>query len=56
MNYTQTIKTKATKKISFLSIANEIEKWWGKVDNPISKVNDEFSIFFGIRENHLEMH
>ena len=50
MNYTQSIKTKATQKTSFLSIATGIDKWWGKVDNPVSKINDEFSIFFGNTE------
>lgn len=50
MNYTQSIKTKATQKTSFLSIATGINKWWGKIDNTISKVNDEFSIFFGNTE------
>jgi len=50
MNYTKFIKTKATQKTSFLSIANGIDKWWGKVDNSVSKVNDEFSIFFGDTE------
>lgn len=47
MNYTQSIQTIATQKNAFLSIAN---KWWGKIDNTISKVNDEFSIFFGSTE------
>jgi len=50
MNYTQSIQTKATQKDAFLSIANKIDKWWGKIDNTISKVNDEFSIFFGNTE------
>ncbi len=50
MNYTQSIHTKATQKNAFLSIASGIDKWWGKIDNPVSKVNDEFSIFFGSTE------
>ena len=50
MSYTESIKTTATQKQSFQSIANKIDKWWGKVDNPVFKINDEFSIFFGKTE------
>jgi len=50
MNYKQSIQTKTTQKNAFLSVANQIDKWWGKIDNTISKVNDEFSIFFGNTE------
>jgi len=47
MNYNLSIHTKATQKNAFLSVANKIDKWWGKTDTTVSKVNDEFSIFFG---------
>lgn len=50
MNYTQSIQTKATQKNAFLSIVTGIDKWWGEIDKPISKINDEFSIFFGNTE------
>ncbi|MBT8298216.1 MAG: hypothetical protein HKP42_07780 [Maribacter sp.] len=50
MEYKNQISTSATKKHSFYAIANKIDKWWGKTDNSISKIDDEFSIFFGDTE------
>ena len=47
MNFQKTIKVKTTKEKAYIAVTNEINKWWGNVDtNDITKVGDEFSIFF----------
>lgn len=50
MNYSKSIQIKTTRQNAFSAIANGIDKWWGKIDNTTSKVNDEFSILFGQTE------
>ena len=47
MNYNISIKVKSTEENAFKAVASELDKWWGKVDNPVSKKGDEFSISFG---------
>ena len=47
MNYTTSIKVNARKENAFEAIASELEKWWGKVDNPGTQEGDEFTISFG---------
>ena len=46
MNYHTSISTKANKEDSFKALTIRIDKWWGNTDNSISRMNDEFSIFF----------
>jgi len=50
MDYRNTIKVKTNQEDVFRAISVEIEKWWGKTDNPVYQVGDEFSIFFGTTE------
>ena len=50
MEYKNQISTSANQKRSFYAIANKVDKWWGKTDNSISQIDDEFSIFFGDTE------
>jgi len=50
MDYKTKIISSANIEASFDAIANGLDKWWGKVDNSISKIGDEFSIFFGKTE------
>jgi hypothetical protein len=47
MNYDSSIKVRADKKKVFNAIASELDKWWGKVDNPVANEGDEFTISFG---------
>lgn len=50
MDYKNLITTSSSTEDSFYAISKNIDKWWGKIDNTVSKVNDEFSIFFGNTE------
>ncbi len=47
MNYETSIKINTKKENAFNAVVGELDKWWGKVDNSISKIDDEFSISFG---------
>lgn len=47
MNYEVSIKVKSNEKNAFNAVASELNKWWGKIDNQVSKEGDEFSISFG---------
>ena len=47
MDYKASIKVKANQAATFNAVASELDKWWGKVDNPVSKKGDEFTISFG---------
>ena len=47
MDYKTSIKAKANEVDAFNAVASELDKWWGKVDNPASKKGDEFTISFG---------
>lgn len=47
MNYKKSVPVKTNQENAFNAVSREIDKWWGKVDNPVSKVGNEFSIFFG---------
>jgi hypothetical protein len=47
MDYKTSIKVKASEVDAFNAVSSELDKWWGKVDNSISKKGDEFSISFG---------
>lgn len=50
MDYQTSFSTSADRETSFYAITKEIDKWWGKVDNSVDKLGDEFSIFFGDTE------
>ncbi|UCH64436.1 MAG: SRPBCC domain-containing protein [Ignavibacterium sp.] len=47
MNYESSIKVKTEKKSAFKAVASELNMWWGRVDSPVFKVGDEFTISFG---------
>jgi len=47
MNYEKSVRVKTSQEKAFKAVAGEIDNWWGRVDNPVIKVGDEFSIFFG---------
>lgn len=47
MNYTQEVKIIANKQRVFDALSKQMELWWGKVDQTIKGVGDEFSVFFG---------
>jgi len=47
MNYETSIKVRADKENAFKAVASELDKWWGKVDNSVTKEGDEFTISFG---------
>jgi hypothetical protein len=47
MDYTTSIKVKANQVDVFNAVAKELDKWWGKVDKPVSKEGDDFTISFG---------
>jgi len=47
MNYETSIKVITNEHDAFKAVTSELDKWWGMVDNPISKDGDEFSISFG---------
>ncbi len=47
MNYEVSIKVKSNEENAFNAVASELNKWWGKIDNQVSKEGDEFSISFG---------
>ena len=50
MDYQTSFSTSASRETSFHAITKGIDKWWGKVDNAVDKLGDEFSIFFGDTE------
>jgi len=50
MDYKTSIITSKDKEISFYAITTDLDKWWGKVDNSVTKKGDEFSVFFGNTE------
>lgn len=50
MDYESTFLTVVNTRDAFSAITIEINEWWGKVDSPIDKIGDEFSIFFGETE------
>lgn len=50
MNYKSEIITSATTETCFNAVTKEINKWWSKVDNPVEKSGDEFSVYFGKTE------
>jgi hypothetical protein len=50
MDYKTSFLTTVDRKASFFAITKEIDKWWGKVDNSVRELGDEFSIFFGNTE------
>lgn len=50
MDYTNKIKIFADTKNCFNAVSQQVDKWWGKVDNRVSKVGDEFSVHFGATE------
>jgi hypothetical protein len=50
MDYKTSFYTTSDKEESFKSITKRIDKWWGKVDNSVDKLGDEFSVFFGDTE------
>ncbi|MCW5518144.1 SRPBCC family protein [Muriicola sp. Z0-33] len=50
MDYQTSFLTSNDRRNSFDAITKGIDKWWGKVDNSVGKLGDEFSIFFGNTE------
>ena len=50
MDYSSSFLTSASPAIIFNAITKEIDKWWGRVDKPVDKIGDEFSIYFGETE------
>ncbi len=47
MDFQKTIQAKASKEKVYQAVTQEINQWWGNVDtNDITKVGDEFSIYF----------
>ena len=47
MNYSQTIYVKADSESVFKSITSQLNDWWGRTDNSVSKIGDEFTTKFG---------
>jgi hypothetical protein len=47
MSYETSIKVRADKENAFKACASELDKWWGKVDNSVTKEGEEFTISFG---------
>lgn len=50
MDYKSSFLTTANSEETFNAITKEINKWWGRVDNPVEKSGDEFSVYFGRTE------
>ena len=46
MNFNKTIKIQATKAQAYDAVTSGIRNWWGNSNATISKVGDQFSIFF----------
>ena len=46
-SYRNSVTIQAGKKGVFEALTQQLEKWWGKVDQPTEKVNDVFKISFG---------
>lgn len=46
MSYTTTVLIKGTKEQVFNAISKNIEKWWGKTDNSVSSVDEDFTTSF----------
>ena len=46
-NYSQEIGVNTTTAKAFDALTKHIDFWWGKTDNPVNKVGDEFTINFG---------
>jgi len=46
-NYGQTINVKATTTKAFKALTEHIDLWWGKTNQSITKIGDEFTIYFG---------
>jgi len=47
MNYSQEVVVNASTQNAFEALAKTVDKWWGKIDKPVNKVGDEFTITFG---------
>ncbi len=47
MDFKKTILVHTSKEKAFNAVTHNVNKWWGNVDNTdVSKMGDEFSIFF----------
>lgn len=46
-NYTQTVSVATNKEDAFNALTIQVEKWWGKVDQPASRIGDVFKVSFG---------
>lgn len=55
MDYNSSMITTKKPDLVFKAITSEVDKWWGKVDQSVSKLGDEFSIFFGETEWRFEI-
>lgn len=47
MNYSQNIKVSASSEKVFKAITSQLNDWWGRTDNSVSKIGDEFTTKFG---------
>lgn len=46
-NYEQKIEVRCSTEKVFKALTTDIDKWWGKLDNPPSSIGDVFRISFG---------
>ena len=46
MNFKKTITVCATKEQAFAAVTTDISSWWGNSNSTITKIGDQFSIFF----------
>jgi len=45
--YKTSVVIKAEKRSVFDALTKNIDAWWGKTDNPLSRLNDEFTVSWG---------
>jgi hypothetical protein len=55
MDYKTSLKVKANQVDAFNAVASELDKWWGKVDSPVSKEGDKFTVSFGSTKWRFEV-
>ena len=46
-SYSQAVLVNTNKKSAFLAVAKNLDKWWGKTDQPVFNVGDTFTTTFG---------
>ena len=47
MNYNREVVVNASTQNAFEALAKSVDKWWGKIDKPVNKIGDEFTVTFG---------